>query len=238
MTQAPAAEERGISLLEALVVLLLLAAVAQGGWTVLAQQRLAASDVSSRAEGLETVRTVAWLLREEVSYGRPGRDWWVDGSDSLAMRVFRGAGLVKAGEGEGDRVRVCFRGIRSPNPEKDSILLLGKDGRWSAHGLQARARAQEVCPGLGGGWEEDWTLSPEPSEAVLGRVFERGSYHLVNGALRYRRGGGGRQPLTPERVSSGRFVPLWSGARAISWEVVLTPTPTRVDSASWRGRIW
>jgi hypothetical protein len=238
VTRVLGAEEEGISLLETLVALLLLAMVAQGGWTVLAQHRFAASDVSFRAEGLETVRTIGWLLREEASYGRPDRDWWVDGSDSLTLRAFRGAGLVRAGETEDDQIRVCFRGIRSPNPEKDSVLVLGKDGRWSAHGLQGRARTHEDCPGLGGGWEEEWTLSPEPPEAVLGRVFERGSYHLVNGALRYRRGGAGRQPLTPERVGVGRFVRLWSGGRSISWEVELTPIPVRPDSVLWRGRVW
>ncbi len=38
---------------------------------------------------------------------------------------------------------------------------------------------------------------PEES-IVLARLFERGSYHVSGAALRYRRGRGGRQPLTPE----------------------------------------
>jgi hypothetical protein len=37
-----------------------------------------------------------------------------------------------------------------------------------------------------------------PPQTVLVRLFERGSYHLSGSALRYRRGGSGRQPLTPE----------------------------------------
>jgi hypothetical protein len=230
--------EEGISVLESLFALLLLAAVAQGGWTVLSQFRKAASDVAERAEGLETVRTIGWLLPEEVSGGRPEGDWWANGDDSLALRAFRGVGLVKGGTVGGDRLRVCFRGIRSPNADKDSVLLLGKDGRWRAHELRGRVRAEAECPGLGGGWEEVWTLSPEPGDAILGRVFERGSYHLVNGALRYRRGDGGRQPLTPERLQSGRLVgPNGEGA-AISWEVELRRARPRADSSLWRGRVW
>jgi len=238
MNRAGILKEQGISLLEILVSLLLFAAVVQGGWAVLAQYRAAASDVGARAEGLETVRTIAWLLAEEVSGGRPDEDWWANGNDSLALRAFRGVGLVKGGVVGDDQVRVCFRGIRNPNPEKDSVLLLGKDGRWRAHDLLRRLRAEDRCPGLGGGREEDWILSPEPGDAILGRVFERGSYHLVNGALRYRRGEGGRQPLTPERVQSGKFVRSGAGATAVSWEVALTRALARADSTIWRGRVW
>ena len=38
---------------------------------------------------------------------------------------------------------------------------------------------------------------------VLARVFERGSYHLEDRAIRYRAGDGGRQPLSEERLESG-----------------------------------
>lgn len=231
-------EERGISLLETLMVLLLLGLVAQGGWTVLARHRVAAANVGARAEGLETVRTIAWLLPEELSGGLPDEDWWANGTDSLELRAFRGVGLVKGGVGGDDWVRVCFRGVRSPNPEKDSVLLLGGDGRWKAHGLLRRVKTDEACSGLGGGWEEDWSLSPEPGDAILGRVFERGSYHLVNGALRYKRGEGGRQPLTPERVQSGKVVRPEGAVTTFSWEVTLTRAVAGTDSSLWRGRVW
>ncbi|HIF20809.1 MAG TPA: hypothetical protein EYQ27_02630 [Gemmatimonadetes bacterium] len=46
---------------------------------------------------------------------------------------------------------------------------------------------------------KSWRLSVTPDEpVVLARLFERGSYHISGKALRYRRGGAGRQPLTPE----------------------------------------
>jgi hypothetical protein len=38
---------------------------------------------------------------------------------------------------------------------------------------------------------------------LLARVFERGSYHLEDRAIRYRLGEAGRQPLTAERLESG-----------------------------------
>ncbi len=43
-----------------------------------------------------------------------------------------------------------------------------------------------------------WELDPPVPGAVIGRLFERGSYHLAAGAFRYRPGRGGRQPLTAQ----------------------------------------
>ena len=42
-------------------------------------------------------------------------------------------------------------------------------------------------------------------DAGLILVFETGTYHLSRGALRYRRGRGGRQPVTEEVLESGSF---------------------------------
>jgi hypothetical protein len=54
-----------------------------------------------------------------------------------------------------------------------------------------------------------WSELSEGARPSLVRLFESGEYHLADGALRYRRGGGGRQPLTPERLGLG------SGFRAL-----------------------
>jgi len=238
MIQPGAWDTEGTSILETLWSLILLAFVIQGGWAVFAQHRAAAADVSARAEGLETIRTIAWLLPEEVEGGRPEADWWRTGHDSLPLRAFRGLGLVEIGSVERDRIRVCFRGIRSPNPEKDSVLLLEEDGEWRTYDLQQRSRTGEKCTGLGGGYKEDWSLSPEPNSAVVARIFERGVYYLADGALRYRRGGGGRQPLTPLRVETGALPALPGTGGGIIWEVLLTGNPARSDSSFWRGRVW
>lgn len=223
--------------MEALLALLLLSVVVQGAWGVVARARTAAAYVAGQAEALETIRTLGWLLPEEVSGGRPGRDWWVGEGDSLPLRAFRGLAIVLDPGGPEDRIRVCYRGVRSPNPGKDSILVLGKEGRWAPHGLSDRSRVESSCFGIEGGWEEEWALSPPTEGPVLGRLFERGSYHLTNRALRYKRGAGGRQPLTPERIDEGRFLGFAGGDGAYAWEVLLLERSGHSDSLPWRGRL-
>lgn len=233
----PEHRHRGVSVIELLVVLALLSLVVQLGWTVLSGQRRAATALSVRAEGLETVRTVGWLLPEELSGGEPERDWWVAG-DSIGLRAFRGVGFVLGDSVRGDRVRVCYRGIRSPAPEKDSVLFLGIDGRWRAHDLVSRALRPGACVQTADAWEEEWVVSPEAGRSVLVRLFERGSYHLSSGALRYRRGAGGRQPLTPERILEGNIlVPSSPGGR-VGWEALLSSARPEGTGGSWRGVVW
>lgn len=229
--------DRGVTLLELLLSLLLFSVVVQGAWKVLASHRTAAADVAERAEALETVRTIAWILGEELPGVKAGEDWWWLGTDSLQLRAFRGVGIVAEIAPEESWASVCYRGIRRPNPEKDSVLVLERDGRWQVHGLQGRKRGEQPCPSLGGGWTEDWILNPFPVDPVLGRVFERGSYHLVNGALRYRRGEGGRQPLTPPRIESGGFFLGGPGAAALSWKVTLSRRSPFPDPPTWEGVI-
>jgi type II secretory pathway component PulJ len=225
----------GFTLVESLVVLLLTALLIQGGWSVVATLVRSGERVAEISEGMETIRTVAWILEEEVSGGLPNRDWWPGGADTLALRAYRGLALVQGREADG-QVTVCYRGIRNPNPEKDSVLFLAGDAGWTAHALLARVRRDPGCLDGAAGWEEVWRLDPEPREPVLGRVFERGSYHLTAGALRYRRGAGGRQPLTPVRVAEGTLeqAPADGGLR---WGVLLSWSGENGDSIPWSGRI-
>jgi len=230
---------RGFTALETLLTLLLMALVLQAGWAVLSQHRRAAFWMARRGENLETVRTVAWLLSQELAGGRPGLDWWVGGGDSVGLRAFRGLGLVIPGSLEGNRVRVCYRGIRSPNPQKDSVLLLATDGGWRGAELLDRTVVASACGSVENAREEEWTLSLEPPGPVLGRVFEAGSYHLADGALRYRRGLSGRQPLTPLRILAGEFtasIPLGSRASAsLGWEILLEGLEPEGEGIGWGG---
>jgi hypothetical protein len=228
--------------MEALVVLTLMALVIPTGWTVLMRHRVAGQRVAGRAEGLETVRTLAWILAEETGAGTEGLDWRLEGGDALVLRAFRGHALLTHPSGGTGDLAVCFRGFRTPVPAKDSVLLLGADGQWRVHDLLDRRGSSTPCPGTEGeGREERWTLSPPPEVSVFGRLFETGRYFLTNGALRYRRGEGGRQPLTPERILTGRFLSPAEGGNPFGWEVVLRPEVPG-DSASetslWRGRGW
>ena len=226
--------ESGVSVVEALLVLLLLSVLVPGAWSVVARHHTAALGVAHRAEALETVRTVAWLLREDLSGGLPDRDWWM-GGDTVALRAYRALGLVRNGSVRGQELVACVRGIRMPNPEKDSVLLLGAGGQWHLHELESRTRLPGGCPEVAGGWEERWVLVPEPADPVLGRIFEGGSYHFSGGALRYRRGAGGRQPLTPERVQEGH---LQDREGSFLWELSLTELPGRPPGLEWRGKAW
>jgi type II secretory pathway component PulJ len=227
--------EGGFTLVESLVVLLLTALLIQGGWAVVATLVRSGERVAEISEGMETIRTVAWILEEEVSGGSPNRDWWPGGADTLGLRAYRGLALVQGREADG-QVSVCYRGIRNPNPEKDSVLFLSGDAGWTAHALLSRARRDPGCLEGTGGWEEVWHVEPEPRGPVLGRVFERGSYHFSAGAFRYRRGAGGRQPLTPVRIAEG-FLEEVGADGGLRWGVLLSWSGTNGDSIPWSGRI-
>ncbi len=229
---------RGFSLLEALVATLLLFLVLQSGLAVFSQFRVAVSRVAHRAEVLETIRTVAWILPEELSGGQPGRDWGPVFRDSIPLRAFRGLAMVSSGFPGGKGMSVCYRGIRAPNAEKDSVLLLGTDGRWTPHELVSRVRGEAGCMSVEEGWWETWRLDPAPVESVLARVFERGSYHIADGAFRYRRGRGGRQPLTPERISVGGFNASGGESTSFSWDMEMGTFGGLGPPISWRGSAW
>jgi len=235
---------KGTTLLEMLLVLGLLLWVVHGAWKVGIVHRKAGAAVARRAEALETVRTLAWLLPQEISMGRSGVDWWTGGQDSLSLRAFRGTAMVLPGSGSGRELTICYRGIRAPDPEKDSLLVLGADGGWRARDLVDRIPRSRECLPHGMGREEVWTLDALPGDPVMARLFERGSYHFNGGALRYRRGEGGRQPLTPERIESGRFLGTEGQAYRFGWIITLeggwvVPTGTGGWSPGvWRGRGW
>jgi hypothetical protein len=80
---------------------------------------------------------------------------------------------------------------------------LDESGVWTASDLLQRSPATTAPCRHGRGTLERWQLSEAPpATAELARVFERGSYHLNGSAVRYRRGQGGRQPLTADALNS------------------------------------
>jgi len=135
------------------------------------------------------------VLRTELRRGRAGFDWSVHSGDSVSLRAFRGTGWICGRSPTvGSTVQVVFTGDRGANPSKDSVLVVG--GEASAFALKVHGRRTRAsCPGVTAPQIEEWDLSgPPPLEAVL-RLFESGTYSVASGALRYRVGRGGRQPV-------------------------------------------
>jgi len=199
----------------------LLVALTLGGWILggvvvfLIGSVRWADRVSDRAEALELARTVWMILDAEVRPGIPGRDWTLTSERALELRAYRGVARV-CGQ-EDNRWAVAHRGLRAPDPDRDSVLVLGMDGGWRAADLEGSWAGGGSCA-LDPGEEARlmrWSGSGDV-DPVLVRVFERGRYSLEDGSFRYRRGAGGRQPLTPDRVGAGsRFDPEPPGFRIV-----------------------
>lgn len=200
------ASRAGASLAEALVVLVLAALLVHLAWTMLREQSRAARRAAAVADRLEVARAARFILDGELRAGVAGRDWTRPRDDTLAIRAFRGLAVPCVGPTGGWDGTVRYRGVRRPDPDKDSVLILEADGRWRALSLDG-AWVDEARPCSasvdGPAWTtERWELggagTGSPESPVVARLFEHGSYHLADGALRYRRGLAGRQPLTPE----------------------------------------
>jgi hypothetical protein len=206
------APRRGGLLIEALVALTLGAIVLAVFVGVLAASLRWTAALVGRGEALEVVRTVWAVLDEDLRAGFPGRDWLVVGPDVVSLRAYRGVARVCPGGAGPESWTVAYRGRRLPDPTRDSVLVLGVDGGWRAFALD-RSDVGGGCDLEAGeaAFRWSWQQSEAPPPALV-RLFERGEYHLAEGAFRYRRGAGGRQPLTVERLGPGSgFNPVAAG---------------------------
>lgn len=200
MNDAPADARGGSSVAETLVALILTALVVHLTWSITVALRVAAAGLMDRSEALDTERVGWHVLSEEVAAGIPLRDYAVQEGRVLQLRAFRGLGEVCPSLRSEDGAVVRYRGLREPDPEKDSLLVLTDDGTWHRLRLVSREEEAPPCPGGDPGAWERWRWEPPLDGVLLARVFERGSYHIQDRALRYMSGIGGRQPLTPERL--------------------------------------
>ena len=189
-------DRRGALGLELLIAVVLggLVLVLAAGW--LERQQRVVSETLVRSETASALARTPRVLAGELRAGVETRDWVVSG-DSVRLRAFRGRALVCGARG--GTLRVGYRGDRGLDPAKDSVLVLDWNARWQAAHVTAVRRRPGRCHGLP---VQTWHLDRSvPGPAVL-RVFERGVYSVAAGALRYRRGRGGRQPLTYARLDS------------------------------------
>lgn len=163
-----------------------------------AQGRLAAA-AHERARAADLMRTTSLVLNAELRYAA-APDLTVT-PDSVRLRAVRGTGVIC--RRIGGVVRVRYRGVRRPDATKDSALVI-TDSATAGVAFPVEDVATAVAePGCGAGYR--LTLDGSPPGRGLLLVFETGSYHLVDGALRYRRGRGGRQPVTEAVLADGGF---------------------------------
>ncbi len=226
----------GRTILEVLVTLLLLLLVFTVSVDTFRSQVEVARWTMSIVEGLEAARTSRWVVGTEVRAGQPVRDWAVGDDGVVRIRAFRATGVACGPPGPDGAVPVRYRGVRAPDPARDSVLLLGFDGRWRAAALtESDSGEQVVCPELHAGEEGAWRVSEELGGWVAARVFESGSYHMANRALRYRRGGEGRQPLVGETFGDGSL--FLRDGRVLEVRVEIEGREPHVRDPAW-AREW
>jgi hypothetical protein len=201
---------RGSSLAELLLALslggLILAAVA----VTLQAQGQAVRVQRERVELAAALRIAEVVIQGELRLAAPRSDLLAVASDSVGLRAARGSAIV-CGVADG-AVLVRYRGLRQPDPEKDSVVVAGDT---TALALASSTVRPGMCDPLPGETVYRWALAAAPSPGTFLLLFETGSYHLSGGGLRYRRGAGGRQPLTPELLDSrGSSFTLVGGAVA------------------------
>ncbi len=175
----------GTSLAEAPVALLIGLLVLQLALTSLARMRGVQSRLTSRAEFIGSMRVLRQTIRQEIRVGLRERDA-VLGADSISLRAFRGTAIVCRRESPTDYL-LSFRGYRTSDTSKDSVLVIGPDGQTEVAALLSSGQTPDQCDGGAGASARVWRLDRETrADAVVIRLFERGSYHLSGSALQYR----------------------------------------------------
>ena len=148
---------------------------------------------------MAATRAARHVLTRELRVLGPGEMAWRLPADSLNVRAYRGVALVCPGHLAAGKISVAWEGLRAPEAAKDSVWVLGDRGEESVLGLSETLPRAVPCGAPSGASGATWVLSgPPPAHPVLALYFERGAFHLSDRALRYRRGDGGRQPVTPE----------------------------------------
>lgn len=187
---------RGAGLVELVLVLGLFSLVLGGLVRFVAGHGRIARTQLEATRFAEAVRASRVILQGEVR-AVSRHDIAATGPDSVRLRAFRGGGV--ACSANGTALGVHYRGHRQPDPAKDSAVLL------TAIGEEYRAVAEVAGVGCGGAGILVVLDAPPASDPVFVLVFETGAYHLADGALRYRRGESGRQPLVEAVLDTSPF---------------------------------
>ena len=184
----------GAALLELLTALTLLGVLTAACAVLIHSQSRLARTVSENSAADETLRTTQMIMRAEFQDISP-IDVRSLAGDSVAARVFRAWAIVCAVDSTLATLR--YRGIRAPEADKDSLLVLGEE---RAVAFAEAVLPREPCAVLAGEARlAVRTARPLRRNAVV-LLFESGTYHLATRALRYRRAMEGRQPITDELI--------------------------------------
>ena len=221
----PGGAPAGFTLVELVVATVAAGALVTAAFALLAAHGRLERAARAAVAAAEVARVAGMVVPAEVRYATPA-DLPGVGADTLALRALRGVGIICAGGGTGVDVR--YRGMRWPDAAKDSVVAAAPTGSPErALALESDRGAEGACAAHPGETVRRWALSDSAGAAGdLLLVFERGSYHLSNGALRYRRGAGGRQPLTEEFLAGGSFG-LSGAPAALALALETRPDPGR-----------
>src|SRR5690606_25582363 len=117
----------GASLGELAVVLLITGLVAAALAGLLhGHERLARTSADHLAR-TETVRIAGAVIGAELRWLAPDRDIHAAAGDSVAIRALRAFAIACGGNGSATYAR--YRGLREPDPDKDSVVVLRPSGR-------------------------------------------------------------------------------------------------------------
>lgn len=214
----------GSSLVELIMTLMLIGMIGvMCALLMRTQSRLLRHNTESAAAA-EAMRSARAVLHGELrDITRP--DVHAVADDSIGLRVFRGWAIVCATLDT--RASLRFRGLRSPDASKDSLLVVGEDRvmtftQSARPALPCLLRDDEQHESI------EATAALRPGSVVL--IFESGAYHFSARALRYRRGAEGRQPITDELLDhKGSRFALDAGERGV--RVRLRGRDRRLDDA-------
>jgi type II secretory pathway component PulJ len=184
----------GRLLLELMVALPLIGLLGLALTTLFITQTRVTRASRERAARAEASRATASILRSELRALLGARDVRSWSRDSIALRAFRGVAVPCD---RSSALVVRYEGLRAPDPRKDSVLSV-QAGLETVHLLRAvRDTTLPRCSHARAATQV-WLLDPAPTAAGILMPFETGTYSLGEGALRYRSGSGGRQPITEE----------------------------------------
>lgn len=215
-----------VSMPELILALFFIGLIMAGAGEFLVRSTRLAGSQRDDLRFMELARTARVILRAELRAIAPA-DIAAASPDSLRIRAFRGGGAVCGGSGRA--LWVHYRGSRAPDPAKDSVVLIGGSGAEEAFAVTG------VAPAACGGEALTLVLSeaplPGPAYALL---FEPGAYHVADGAVRYRRGAGGRQPLTEALL----LEPAFGRSRPLTFDLPIRPHPDSLRGRQQGRRIW